>query len=476
MFVEHEIIVHSKAPITPQNDSISMEYHDARLQSSQPSQSLKVKRGHFFRQRSAPWNLQLLSHYAPTFPDRAWPKNGLYSFRNTADGVDIYIFDTGVYVKHSEFRHRAFNFEGMIEPNVHPDSFAKSYSRYCYKRRKDLQIHNPSLDFEHGDILHGTSVAGVAASHRYGVAKEATIWSVKTSCGRSSTTGGVIAAFHDVTKAHEEKKRHVRHYPDFRGSVINVSTSQQDTPMIRYIMEQTALAGIPIVKAADNKASEAREQFCDVYGVICVSSIDEELRRVEEAQWGNKVKYAAPGERIPTLVDLATFKKTGSWFWAPPGTSFATPHIAGALAQVMAEEWVHESHGRPSSSTGGDGSSSKGTSEDDSEPGDHRPGTNDAGKSAKGGKRVHFKLDNRSPKGGGSRSHDGNTNPSESDSDSSESGSGLSRSNSLHDNERNEFLERVLDKLKAYSLPNVVTGFGKGWKGRLVNLGLHEAM
>ena len=94
-------------------------------------------------QSDTPWGLGSISHRAPNSTD--------YIYDDTAGtGTYAYIIDTGLYTEHNEFEGRA-----QLGYNAYPGS---------------------EFVDNHG---HGTHTAGTIGSRAYGVAKKATLISVK---------------------------------------------------------------------------------------------------------------------------------------------------------------------------------------------------------------------------------------------------------------------------------------------------------
>jgi subtilisin family serine protease len=86
------------------------------------------------------------------------PLSGTYTYTNTGAGVNVYVLDNGINLTHTEFGGRA------------------------------IHAYDATLD---GGILsgcddHGTHVAGIIGGANYGVAKGATLYSIKVaSCSGS---------------------------------------------------------------------------------------------------------------------------------------------------------------------------------------------------------------------------------------------------------------------------------------------------
>ena len=111
--------------------------------------------------------------------------------KNGGEGVDVYVIDTGINIKHVEFEGRA---------------------------RWGKTIPANSIDSDENG--HGTHVAGTIASRKYGVAKKANVIAVKVlgsdgSGSLSDVIAGITWAV-DAAKASNGRANH-------KGSVANMS-------------------------------------------------------------------------------------------------------------------------------------------------------------------------------------------------------------------------------------------------------------
>jgi subtilisin family serine protease len=104
---------------------------------------------------------------------RSRPLDYQYSYSSTGSGVSVYIIDTGIRMSHAQFGGRAV--PGYTSVNDGRGG---------------------------GDCTgHGTHVAGIVGSRAYGVAKAATVVSVRVyDCNNVATLSGMLAGVDWVTK------------------------------------------------------------------------------------------------------------------------------------------------------------------------------------------------------------------------------------------------------------------------------------
>ncbi|MBW6437755.1 S8 family peptidase [Actinoplanes hulinensis] len=237
-------------------------------------------------QTSAPWGLDRIDQ-------RALPLNGTYTY-GASSGVTVYVVDTGITITHQDFGGRAsYGYDAVDGDNIAQDGNG-----------------------------HGTFVAGVAAGSTYGVAKSANVVGVRVLDNNGSgTTAGVIAGIDWVT-ANAAPGR----------SVANLSLGGGASSTLDAAVRRSITAGIPYTIAAGNSGVNASNTSpARVTEALTVGATSNTDAKASWSNYGSVLDLFAPGVSITSAwrtSDTATY--TGS------GTSFAAPHVAGAVALYLA--------------------------------------------------------------------------------------------------------------------------------------------
>jgi subtilisin family serine protease len=250
------------------------------------------------RQTGATWGLDRI--------DRRSGLDGSYFYTSTGAGMTAYVIDTGIRMDHADFGGRATSGYDVVDN----DSNASD----CPGNYKD--------DPENGLISHGTHVAATIGGKTYGVAKRASIVSVRAlDCYGDGTSEGVVAALDWVLGNHVSTP-----------SVVNMSLGGGANPDIDAAVSAVIAAGIPLVAAAGNYAENA----CDFSParVPAALTIGASARNDQQAwdftNYGPCLDLFAPGAAITSAGTRTT---TASL--TLDGTSMAAPHVTGAVLRYL---------------------------------------------------------------------------------------------------------------------------------------------
>lgn len=244
-------------------------------------------------QHNAPWGLSRSSH-------RKIPLDNDFVYEeNDGTGIDVYVIDTGVYVEHLDFQGRA--------------KFGKSF----------IRDHKTDQEIRQDDNGHGTHCAGTIAGERFGMCKYCHVIAVKVLDRLGSgTISGVISGI-------DWSVREARH--SNRSSIISMSLGGGYSTTLNKAVNGAVAAGVHVAVASGN----SRDDTCDyspasAKRVISVGAIGRLDRMADFSNYGNCTHIYAPGINIEST--WITSKNSTAIL---DGTSMATPHVAGALGELL---------------------------------------------------------------------------------------------------------------------------------------------
>ncbi|PLB42462.1 S8 family peptidase [Aspergillus candidus] len=241
-------------------------------------------------QKDAPWGLGSISHKGKPSTDYVY---------DDAAGTDTfgYVVDTGINVDHEEFEGRA----------------TKAYN---------------AAGGEHEDgVGHGTHVAGTIGGKTYGIAKKASLLSVRVFEGESSSTSVILDGFNWAANDIVSKKRTSK-------ASINMSLGGSFSQAFNDAVQDAFEKGVLSIVAAGNENADASDSSpASAPDAITVAAISENNARAEFSNFGKVVDIFAPGEDILSAwIGSKTATNTIS------GTSMATPHVVGLSLYLMSLE------------------------------------------------------------------------------------------------------------------------------------------
>ncbi|MBB5868177.1 subtilisin family serine protease [Allocatelliglobosispora scoriae] len=226
---------------------------------------------------------------------RALPLNREYRYDDTAagQGVNVYIVDTGIRFTHGEFEGRAKLGVDYVSPGTGGTD--------C-----------------HG---HGSHVAGIVGGKSYGVAKKATLWSVRIlGC---NGMGQDI----DVTKAAEWITANAQ-----KPAVVNMSIYTDDKDIAASAIKSSIASGVQWSLITGNNGGNA----CN-YGpggqvpeALQVGNVTSSDTKAGDSNYGTCMDLHAPGSSI-----LSAYHTSDTATTTLSGTSMAAPHVAGAIARFL---------------------------------------------------------------------------------------------------------------------------------------------
>lgn len=270
----------------PQN----VEQEFVRILKLNPTVSLiekdQVFKSNAMTQTNATWGLDRSDQ-------RNLPLNSTYNADGNAQGVPVYVVDTGVLASHQDFAGRVkAGYTAVSDGNGTTDCNG-----------------------------HGTHVAGTIAGTKYGIAKSASIIPVRVlDCNGSGTTSTVIAGLDWVASQNP------------RNAVVNLSLGGGTSTALDDAINRVVNKDIVVVVAAGNNNADACNYSPSrVPAAITVGATTNQDQRANYSNYGKCLDVFAPGSNITSdWYSSNTATATAS------GTSMASPHVAGLAAILRA--------------------------------------------------------------------------------------------------------------------------------------------
>jgi len=187
---------------------------------------------------------------------------------------------------------------------------------------RDIVIHQHGCSGTPVPAPHGTAVASLMIGRSpqfHGAAPGSELYSADVYCGLA--TGGAVDAVADALAWLVRE----------RVPVINVSLVGPPNVMLENVVRMVIARGHVIVAAVGNDGPAAPPLYPASYpDVVGVTAVDAHQRALLEACRGKQVKFSAPG------ADMSAANPAQSYA-VVRGTSFASPIVAGLLAEALSQ-------------------------------------------------------------------------------------------------------------------------------------------
>lgn len=234
-----------------------------------------------------PWGLDRIDQ-------RQLPLDGNYHYTQTGESVSVYIIGTGIRFTHNEF----WDEENQV---------SRAVPGFDYKGDGD----------DTSDIGRGTSLASVVGGNTYGVAKKATLVSVRV-IGPGPTAKNIIAGVDYVTNNHK------------KPAVVLMDIMSAQSDALEAAIRNSVAAGVTYVVGEMESYPSCDYTPSGMPEVITVSGtrIDDERRKqsVDESC----VDIYAPGTSIPSACNKSD-DDTDIFY----GPSWGAAHVAGVAALYL---------------------------------------------------------------------------------------------------------------------------------------------
>jgi subtilisin family serine protease len=247
---------------------------------------------------SVPWHLDRIVK-------KNLPLNNTYNYntkgschQNKNLDINTYIVDTGIDISHNEFGERVEWGANFVDD-------------------KNFDCHS-----------HGTHVAGLVGSQKFGVCVDAKMYAVKVlDCRGSGSLSGVIKGIEWVYKQHLEKSKMSNKTVK---SVINMSLGGGFSQALNRAVEACVKNNnfYVVVAAGNENQDSCKVSPAGAKNILTVMASDKDDNRAWFSNWGSCANIYSPGVDIESTIP-------GGKSAVYSGTSMATPIMVGIFNHYL---------------------------------------------------------------------------------------------------------------------------------------------
>lgn len=253
-----------------------------------------------YERTTPPWHLDRIDQ-------RVLPMNSEYSVSTPAEDILVYLIDSGVNIDHEEF-------EGRVRAGY-------DFVRYSEAGTPDC-------------TGHGTHLAGLIAGKTYGVAKKASIISLRVyGCSNRASVTAIVNALHWVL-AHSKSSCFLNRCV----VALMVTNPRQPSSVMEHVLEGLVERQIPVIVPAGNQEVSIGHDgdACSVFPAakypefIVVGATSRTDGRAPFSNGGPCVDLYAPGVGI-----MSAWHSSNNAVVSMSGTTQASAIVAGVTAVLL---------------------------------------------------------------------------------------------------------------------------------------------
>lgn len=251
-----------------------------------------------YERKISPWHLDRIDQ-------RYLPMNNEYSVTTGAEDVLIYLIDSGVNIDHDEF-------EGRVK-------IGYDFVRYTESDTPDC-------------TGHGTHTAGLIAGKTFGVAKKATIVSLRVyGCSNRASVTSIVNALHWIL-AHSKSNCFLNRCV----VALMIAKYQEPSSVLKSVLKGFVHRQIPvIVPAGDQNANIKKKDACVVFPAnhtdfITVGATTRSDSQAHFSNTGACVDLYAPGVSM-----MSAWHSSNNATVSFSGTKQATALVTGVVAILL---------------------------------------------------------------------------------------------------------------------------------------------